>query len=119
MVGGFNSERYVTLINWQAERAAERRVTPGQLTVIIQDGGSSHRSNVVKQHWQRWSEQVLFVFFLPPYSPQMNRIEDELLHLKRDYLASRLFEHESDLSLALIAAIAQRGEQRNYSVERF
>jgi len=23
------------------------------------------------------------LFFLPPYSPQMNRIEDEWLHLKR------------------------------------
>ncbi|WP_442994305.1 transposase [Scytonema sp. PRP1] len=25
----------------------------------------------------------LYIFFLPPYSPQMNRIEDEWLHLKR------------------------------------
>ena len=31
---------------------------------------------------------------LPPYSPQMNRIEDEWLHLKRDQLASRVFEDD-------------------------
>jgi putative transposase len=119
VVGGFNSQRYVALMNWQAEAAAVRLMTTGQLTVVIQDGASSHRSKLVKQHWQRWSEQGLLVFFLPPYSPQMNRIEDEWLHLKRESLASRLFEDEYDLSLALIAAIEQRGEQGNYSVERF
>lgn len=62
-------------------------------------------SKLVKQHWQRWSEQGLLVFFLPPYSPQMNRIEDEWLHLKRESLASRLFEDEYDLAVALIEAI--------------
>lgn len=116
MVGGFNSERYITLMNWQAERAAQRLAATGQLTVIIQDGASSHRSKIAKQHWQ---QQGLLIFFLPPCSPQMNRIEDEWLHLKREQLASRLFEDEYDLALALIEAIEQRAEKGNYSVERF
>lgn len=119
VVGGFNSERYVTLMNWQAKRAAERFAATGQLTVIIQDGASSHRSKLVKQYWQQWHEQGLLIFFLPPYSPQMNRIEDEWLHLKREQLASRLFDDEYDLALALIEAIEQRGCDGNYSVERF
>lgn len=105
MVGGFKSERYITLMNWQAERAAQHLAATGQLTVIIQDGASSYRSKIAKQHWQRWQEQGLLVFFLPPYSPQMNRIEDEWLHLKREHLASRLFEDEYDLAMAVIEAI--------------
>lgn len=119
VVGGFNSERYVTLMDWQAERATQHLAVTGQLTVIVQDGASSHRSKLAKHHWQRWQEQGLLIFFLPPYSPQMNRIEDEWLHLKREQLASRLFEDEYDLALALIEAIEQRADKGNYSVERF
>lgn len=119
VMGGFNSERYVALMDWQAERAAQHFATTGQLTVVIQDGASSHRSKLAQQHWQRWQQQGLLIFFLPPYSPQMNRIEDEWLHLKRESFASRLFEDEYDLALALIEAIEQRGHKGNYAVERF
>ncbi|MBX9257454.1 transposase [Desmonostoc muscorum CCALA 125] len=53
-----------------------------------------HRSNQVKQYWQCWQQQGLYIFFLPPYSPQMNRIEDEWLHLKRHELSSQIFDDE-------------------------
>ncbi|QKD82099.1 hypothetical protein HPC62_07695 [Thermoleptolyngbya sichuanensis A183] len=41
------------------------------------------------------------------------------MNLKREQLASRLFDDEYDLALALIEAIEQRGWDGNYSVERF
>ena len=40
----------------------------------------------------------------------MNRIEQQWLHLKRDELASRVFEDEYDLALAIIAGIERRGQ---------
>lgn len=50
----------------------------GKITVIIQDGESFHCSKKVKQYWQRWQQQGLYIyFFLLLYPPQMNRIEDE------------------------------------------
>ena len=49
----------------------------------------------------------------------MNRIEDEWLHLKRDELATRVFEDEVDLAQALIEAIENRGKNGRYPVERF
>ena len=49
----------------------------------------------------------------------MNRIEDEWLHLKRHELCSQLFEHESDLAITLMHVIEQRGQRREYLVERF
>ncbi|MBW4693797.1 MAG: transposase [Lyngbya sp. HA4199-MV5] len=52
VMGGFNSERCVALMDWQAERAAQHFATTGQLTVVIQDGASSHRSKLAQQHWQ-------------------------------------------------------------------
>ncbi len=49
----------------------------------------------------------------------MNRMEDEWLHLKRELLASCLFEDEYNLAIALIEAIKQRANSGNYSVECF
>ena len=49
----------------------------------------------------------------------MNRIEDEWLHLKREELASRLFEDEYDAAIAIMNAIEHRGDSRNHTVERF
>ncbi|WP_228042823.1 transposase [Desmonostoc muscorum] len=57
--------------------------------------------------------------FLPPYSPQMNRIEDEWLHLKRDQQDGRVFEDEYELAIALIEDINHRAKQGQYQVERF
>lgn len=119
VVGGFNSQRYLTLMQWQAHRAKAHWQATGQITVIIQDGASFHRSQLVQSFWQQWQQMGLFIFFLPPYSPQMNRIEDEWLHLKRHELASQLFEHEYDLALVLIDAIEQRGQRHFHTVERF
>jgi putative transposase len=118
VVGGFNSKRYLTLMQWQAQRAKSHWQATGQITVIIQDGASFHRSTV-QVFWQQWQEMGLFIFFLPPYSPQMNRIEDEWLHLRRYELCSQLFEHEYDLALTLIDVIKQRGQRCTYTVERF
>lgn len=119
VVGGFNSERYLQLLEWQAHLAQQRLQQTGQITVIIQDGASFHRSKKVQQRWQRWQQQGLYIFFLPPYSPQMNRIEDEWLHLKRDELSSQIFDDEYELALALIHAIENRANKANYSVKRF
>ncbi|MBD2612387.1 transposase [Nostoc punctiforme FACHB-252] len=57
-------------------------------------------------------------FFLPPYSPQINRIEDEWLHLKRYELSSHIFDDEYELAIALIETIENRANNGNYSVER-
>ena len=50
---------------------------------------------------------------------RMNRIEDEWLHLKRDKLASRVFEDEYDLAMAMIEGIETRAEPGKYQVKRF
>lgn len=119
VVGGFNTKRYLKLMHWQAERAEQHWLATGQFTLIIQDGASFHRSPEVQQYWQQWQAEGLCIFFLPPYSPQMNRIEDEWLHLKRHELSSEVFEHEYDLAITLIEVIESRGNRREYPVERF
>ena len=96
---------------------------------------SIYRSKLVKNH-QNWLKQGLSVFFLPPYSPEMNRIEEQWCRayplmssktttggfsnraLKRQELGGYVFEDEYDLALAIIKGIESRGQQGNYYIER-
>lgn len=119
MLGTLNTQTYLQLMNWQAQKAQQHLTQTGVLTVIIQDNASVHRSKLTHEYFERWYSQGLLLFFLPPYNPQMNRIEDEWLHLKRDELASRVFEDEYDLALAIIDGIENRATQGQYQVERF
>ena len=119
MVGTLKAPTYVQLMEWQATIAQQHFDATRQITVIVQDNASVHRSQSAQQHVKRWQDQGLFLFFLPPYSPQMNRIESEWLHLKRDELAGRVFEDEYDLAIAINQGIQARAQQGNYGVERF
>ena len=119
VVGGFNTQRFVQLMDWQASLAAKLLASTGQITVVVLDNASFHKSGAAQKHWRHWQEQGLFMFFLPPHSPQMNRIEDEWLHLKRDQLSAQVFDDEYDVAMAVIAGIQARGKQGGYAVDRF
>ena len=123
-VGTYKAKSYLRFMNWQAERAMKRFFETRKPTVIIHDNASIHHSKLVKKQHQIWSKQGLSVFFLSPTcgqvlcSPEMNRIEEQWLHLKRQELGGYVFEDEYDLALAIIGGIENRGQQGNYAVER-
>lgn len=117
-VGTYKTKNYLHFMNWQAEKGMKRLFETGNLTVIIHDNASIHRSKIAKKHYQIWERQGLSVFFLPPYSPEMNRIEEQWLHLKRQELGGYVFEDEYDLAKAIIEGIENRGQHGNYTVER-
>jgi putative transposase len=119
MVGTLKSATFLKLMDWQATKAQLHFQKTGQISVIVLDNASVHKSHLTTAAITRWQSQGLLLFFLPPYNPQMNRIEDEWLHLKRDELASRVFEDEIDLAYAIITGIETRGKQGKYPVERF
>jgi len=117
MLGSLSTETYLKLMEWQAQTAQRRLEETGKLTVIIQDNASVHRSLLTQQQWERWQQQGLLLFFLPPYSPQMNRIEDEWLHLKRDELNSQVFADEYDLAIAITDGLETRAMRGQYAEE--
>ena len=80
--GSFKSESYIKVIDWIAAQASKTLRTTGRMTVVVQDNGSLHTSHLTRQQWQRWRSQGLFLFFLPQYCSEMNRIEDEWHQLK-------------------------------------
>ena len=59
-------------------------------------------SKIVKEKIEEWESKGLFLFFLPPYCSEMNDIELEWQHLKRDELCGQMFETESELACHVI-----------------
>ena len=50
VMGGFNSQRFLTLMHWQAQKAADHFAVSGQITVIVLDRASFHKSKTLRQH---------------------------------------------------------------------
>ena len=114
VIGGVKRKSYIQMMELEAQEA-ERA---GRMRVIVQDNGPIHRCQEVQQLWEKWESQGLYVFFLPKYCSQMNPIELEWQHLKKDELAGRMFDDELELAYAVIDGVQARGERGNYSTRR-
>ena len=117
--GGFNGKSYIKVMDWVAEKAAQTLAQTGRITVVVQDNGSLHTSLVVRQQWERWQEQGLYIFFLPPYCSEMNPIETQWHQLKSHEIAGQMFDNEYDLAMAVIDGMKARSEVNGYALERF
>ena len=100
------------------EQEATEAEQTGRTRVIVQDNSSIHRCQEVQQLWSSWEIQGLYIFFLPKYCSEMNPIELEWQHLKKDELAGKMFDDELDLAYAVIDGVKARGERGNYSTQR-
>ena len=85
------------------EKEAEESAVLGRIRVIVQDNGPIHRCLEVHQLWSQWESQGLYIFFLPKYCSEMNPIELEWQHIKKNELAGKMFEDELELAYAVIS----------------
>lgn len=119
VLGGFNSERYIKMMDEQAQQAQQVLAQTGRIRVIVQDNGPIHTSKVVKQKWPEWEGKGLYMFFLAKYCSEMNPIEGEWHQIKTDELRGRMFEDELELAYAVIDGIDARAKAKGYEAERF
>jgi putative transposase len=117
--GGFKGESYIKVMDWEAKKAAKTLAKTGRLTVVVQDNGSLHKSRVVQANWDKWEQQGLLIFFLPPYCSEMNPIETEWHQLKAHEIAGQMFDNECDLADAIIDGMESRSKVGGYALERF
>ena len=54
-------------------------------TVVILDNASIHTSKLFKAEIEKWEKLGLQLLFLPPYSPELNKIEILWKHMKYHY----------------------------------
>ena len=119
VVGSFNGERYITMMDEQARQAKQKFDETGRIRVIVQDNSPVHTSKKVREKSAEWESLGLYFFFLPKYCSEMNPIESEWHQLKTHELAGQMFEDELDLAYAVIDGINARTEAAGYQAERF
>ena len=64
----FNTDKIIDFLNSFVEQINKK-------TVVILDNSPIHKSNKFMAKIQEWKEKDVLIFFLPPYSPELNLIE--------------------------------------------
>lgn len=62
-----------------------------QKTVVVVDNAPTHRSKTFMEKVKRWQEQDLYIFFLPPYCPELNKIEMLWKKIKYQWLEFKAY----------------------------
>jgi transposase len=95
----FTAELWVKAVeDWLAKQAGPVR--------LVLDNASIHRARLVQERMAAWQQQGLHLFYLPPYSPELNRIEVLWHRFKHAWLAPTDYASEETL-FQQINAIAQ------------
>ena len=63
----FNSDNFIQFMERFVNQIVKR-------TVVILDNSPIHKSKKFKAKIEEWKEQDVFIYFLPPYSPELNLI---------------------------------------------
>lgn len=70
-------------------------------TVLVMDNASIHQNKKLWNKQKEWSKKGLTIFFLPTYSPQLNKIEILWRFIKYKWLETSAYESYSHLVKAV------------------
>lgn len=62
-------------------------------TVIVMDQASVHTAQQVKERRQEWAQRGLYLFDLPPYSPELNLIEIAWRFMKYEWINIEAYQN--------------------------
>ena len=80
-------------------------------TVLVLDNARIHRSAALQACLAEWETQDLYIFFLPTYSPHLNRIERLWLKTKQRWLNPSDYADLASLQAALDKIWSEFGEK--------
>lgn len=82
-----------------------------QKTVVVVDNAPTHRSKAFMEKVKSWQEQDLYIFFLPPYSPELNKIEMLWKKIKYQWLDFKAYLSWHSLQQHLEQVLQNIGEK--------
>ncbi len=82
--GSMNSQNIISFID-------DFCTTITKKTVIVLDNAPIHRSKLFKSKIKEWNDKDVLIFFLPPYSPELNKIEILWRFIKYKWLSFDAF----------------------------
>ena len=109
--GSLVAVQFVAFLS-EIPRQAERPL------VIVLDNGSIHVSHVVKAARTELQRRGIYLYFLPPYSPELNRIEPVFKAIKHYDLPERRYTSWTALEDAIDAAFTRYDQRLGKSVDQ-
>ncbi len=82
-------------------------------TVIVLDNASFHRSGSIQEKIPEWKTKDLYIFYLPPYSPQLNMIEILWRKIKYEWLLPEDYASAIALKKAILNILENYGHEFN------
>jgi putative transposase len=79
--------------------------------VVVLDNGSLHRNSVVNAAMSDLWARRIYLYYLPPYSPELNDIEPAFRHLKHNEMPERSYRTISDLKDAVDHSLTNMEER--------
>jgi len=93
-------------------QAIEKMIPPeGVFRVLVFDNAPIHRAEELYQRMIEWQEKGLFIFFLPRYSPHLNRIEILWRMIKHHWLKPQDYRSFTTLKKRLTYILENFGEE--------
>lgn len=80
-----------------------------QKTIVVLDNAPAHHGKAFERKAQQWQEQDLYLFYLPPYSPELNKIEILWRRIKYDWLDFEAYLNLENLNVKLKEVLKNTG----------
>ncbi len=107
--GTINSKFVIESINKLIEK--KQNDSSNKPTVLVLDNARIHHSELFKNQVDLWQEKNFFIFFLPTYSPHLNKIETLWRKTKYEWLRPEDYVSFQKLKIAVIDIFNQFGEK--------
>ena len=85
--------------------------TLNKRTILVLDNAPIHRSKLFKSKIQEWERLDLYIYFLPPYSPELNKIEIQWRFLKYSWLPFDAYASFEKLEQGIVKILDQVGRK--------
>ena len=103
--GTLNSDK-ITGVFDEFSRTIEKQ------TVVVLDNAPVHHGKAFSGKIEHWREQDLYVYFLPPYSPELNKIETLWRFIRYKWLPPDAHANIENLKERLSDILANVGHQK-------
>ena len=85
-------------------------------TIVIFDNAPTHTSNLFQDNIEEWEEKGLILYFLPTYSPQLNRIEILWRFMKYHWIQIKDYASTQTLEDYIHLVLANYGNQNQFEI---
>jgi transposase len=79
-------------------------------TVVVLDNASMHKAKIIQNQLAFWEARGLYIFYLPPYSPELNIAETLWRKIKKEQIDPIDYANKEALSYAVNRCLARLGK---------